>query len=170
MIAGIGITGTGNVGIYNSSYIPQSYPQINTGEGNDTITGIGDFINEGSINTGNGNDSIFSYEGLSNYNYFTASTIDTGNGNDTITSFGTIFNNGEINTGNGNDSIIVYGGVGADFEGGGNVFLGDGKDYLKGFGSGNFYGGTGKDRLELTAGIYTVGISERSTSPRIALS
>jgi hypothetical protein len=39
------------------------------------------------------------------------------------------------------------------------VFLGDGKDYLKGFGSGDFNGGTGKDTLELTPGIYTVGIS-----------
>ena len=131
-ITGIGITGTGNVGIYNSNY-GQSYPQINTGEGNDTITGIGGFINEGNINTGNGND--------------------------TITSFGTIFNNGYINTGNGNDSLIADGGVGEDFEGYGRVLLGDGKDYLKGFGSGDFNGGIGKDTLELTPGIYTIGIS-----------
>jgi hypothetical protein len=157
-ITGIGITGTGNVGIYNSNY-GQSYPQINTGEGNDTITGIGGFINEGNINTGNGNDSIFAYGRLSNNNSFTASTIDTGNGNDTITSFGTIFNNGYINTGNGNDSLIADGGVGEDFEGYGRVLLGDGKDYLKGFGSGDFNGGIGKDTLELTPGIYTIGIS-----------
>ncbi len=159
IITGIGITGTGNVGIYNSNYVPQSYPQINTGEGNDIITGIGDFINEGGINTGNGNDSIFSYGSLSNSNSFTASTIDTGNGNDTITSFGTIFNNGYINTGNDNDSIIADGGVREDFEGYGSVLLGDGKDYLKGFGSGDFNGGTGKDTLELTSGSYTIGIS-----------
>jgi hypothetical protein len=39
------------------------------------------------------------------------------------------------------------------------VFLENGKDYLKGFGSGNFNGGNGQDTLELTSGSYTVGIS-----------
>jgi archaellum component FlaF (FlaF/FlaG flagellin family) len=39
------------------------------------------------------------------------------------------------------------------------VFLENGKDYLKGFGSGIFNGGNGKDALELTSGSYTVGIS-----------
>ncbi len=159
IITGIGIADTGNVGIYNSNYLRESYPQINTGEGNDIITGIGGFINEGGINTGNGNDSIFAYGGLSNNNSFTASSINTGNGNDTITSFGRISNTGFINTGNGNDSLIAYGGAREDFYGSGWVLLGDGKDYLKGFGSGNFNGGTGKDALELTPGIYTVGIS-----------
>jgi hypothetical protein len=38
------------------------------------------------------------------------------------------------------------------------VFLGEGEDYLKGFGSGDFYGGNGFDTLELTPGNYTVGI------------
>jgi hypothetical protein len=38
------------------------------------------------------------------------------------------------------------------------VFLGEGEDYLKGFGSGDFYGGNGNDTLELTPGTYTVGI------------
>ena len=83
--------------------------------------------------------------------------IDTGDGNDVITanSLG-INNDGTINTGNGNDSII------AAFLSSnllGRVFLGDGKDYLKGFGSGNFNGGNGKDTLELTPGSYVVGIS-----------
>jgi hypothetical protein len=35
-------------------------------------------------------------------------------------------------------------------------FLGEGEDYIKGFGSGDFYGGNGKDTLELTPGSYTV--------------
>jgi hypothetical protein len=39
------------------------------------------------------------------------------------------------------------------------VFLGNGKDYLKGFGSGNFNGGNGNDTLELTSGSYSVAIS-----------
>jgi hypothetical protein len=45
----------------------------------------------------------------------------------------------------------------------GNLFLGNGKDYLKSFGDGNFYGGNGNDILELTPGSYTVGISDTST-------
>jgi hypothetical protein len=57
--------------------------------------------------------------------------------------------------GNGKDSLIAEGG----FEGSGNVFLENGKDYLKGFGSGNFDGGNGQDTLELTSGSYTIGIS-----------
>jgi DNA gyrase/topoisomerase IV subunit B len=36
------------------------------------------------------------------------------------------------------------------------VLLGEGKDYLKGFGGGNFNGGNDKDALELTSGSYTV--------------
>jgi hypothetical protein len=38
------------------------------------------------------------------------------------------------------------------------VFLGNGEDYLKAFGSGDFYGGNDEDTLELTSGTYTVGI------------
>ena len=38
------------------------------------------------------------------------------------------------------------------------MFLGEGEDYIKGFGSGDFYGGNGFDTLELTPGSYTVGI------------
>jgi hypothetical protein len=56
--------------------------------------------------------------------------------------------------GNGKDSLIAEGG----FEGSGNVFLGNGKDHLKGFGSGNFNGGNAQDALGLTSGSYTVGI------------
>jgi len=39
------------------------------------------------------------------------------------------------------------------------VFLGNGQDYLKGFGSGIFNGGNGQDALKLTSGSYTVGRS-----------
>jgi hypothetical protein len=39
------------------------------------------------------------------------------------------------------------------------VFLGNGQDYLKGFGNGNFNGGNGQDTLELTSGSYTIEIS-----------
>jgi hypothetical protein len=108
------------------------------------------------MDTGAGNDEITGTNaygwGISTY---FGSTIDTGEGNDTITGTGItgIYNNGIITTGNGKDSIIAEGG----FTGTGSVFLGDGEDYLKGFGSGEFSGGNGNDTLELTSGTYTVG-------------
>ncbi len=46
------------------------------------------------------------------------------------------------------------------------MFLGEDEDYIKGFGSGDFYGGSGNDTLELTPGTYTVGIwGEKGESP-----
>jgi len=88
-------------------------------------------------------------------------TIDTGDGNDIIRITGTAAygygNSGKgiINTGNGADSIIIDG----RFNDMGNVFLGNGKDYFKGFGKGNFHGGNGQDTLELVSGSYSIEIS-----------
>jgi hypothetical protein len=176
-------TGDGNDKITGNStkfgFALANFGFMDTGDGNDMITGsnideadgILDNVGTGLLNggefdgfmyTGDGNDTITGIStakngiGLSNSNTY---TIDTGNGNDIIigtadTGVG-ILNEGTINTGNGNDSIIAEGG----FNGIGNVFLGNGKDYLKGFGSGNFNGGNGKDTLELISGSYTVGIS-----------
>jgi hypothetical protein len=162
------ITGIGMAGLQNN------YATITTDNGNDIITGAGTsdrgILNlsfttkgilriRGVINTGDGNDVITGTSrdnnGIDNQNRF--SIIDTGDGNDVITGIGSIgiYNDGTINTGNGEDSIITDGG----FDGTGSVFLENGKDYLKGFGSGNFNGGNGKDTLELTSGSYTVGIS-----------
>jgi hypothetical protein len=106
---------------------------------------------------GEGNDSIIADTDFSNPAIENFNIIETGDGNDTITSDGLIYNEGMINTGNGDDSIIVDGG----FESGpaGGVFLGDGEDYIKGFGGGGFYGGNGQDTLELTPGSYTVRVS-----------
>jgi hypothetical protein len=120
---------------------------LDTGDGNDIITGISTEGIYGISNTSRGNPS----------DVFPTSIIDTGEGDDIITGIGSIgiYNEGTINTGNGQDSIIADGG----FDGAGNVFLGNGKDYLKGFGSGNFDGGNGQDILELTSGSYTIGIS-----------
>jgi len=138
--------------------------RVDTGEGDDIITGTGSdygIHNLTKVNTGNGADSIISQGTLLNYgevflgdgnDSITANTV---NSDDIITSAGIINNQGVINTGNGADSIIVDGG----FNGTGSVFLGEGEDYIKGFGSGNFNGGNGKDTLELTSGSYTVGIS-----------
>jgi hypothetical protein len=160
------ITGTntsgGGYGIFNGPGNQQDSGTIDTGDGNDIITGIAAFgiFNTGIINTGNGADSISCDASLNDstgYGFYNANTINTGDGNDIITEISghSIFNLGIINTGNNADSLIADGG----FEGIGSVLLGKGKDYLKGFGSGNFNGGNGKDTLELTSGSYTVRIS-----------
>jgi hypothetical protein len=128
----------------------QNFNFIGTGDGNDIITS-GDFIyNEGVIDTGNGDDSIIVDGGI----------------NDTGYGYSIHNNGGVINTGNGNDSIIAN----KDFESAPNSsgawFLGEGDDYIKGYGSGDFYGGNGNDTLELTPGTYTVGIwGEAGESP-----
>jgi hypothetical protein len=181
------ITGTGS----NYDGIRSDY--IDTGNGDDIITGTGSQggIRSDYINTGNGDDTISgtgSQRGIENFN-----TIETGEGNDIITSTGVIYNEGVINTGDDNDSIIVdatgseygiYNNGGAIITGNGNDsiianegfesapnssgawFLGEGDDYIKGYGSGDFYGGNGNDTLELTPGTYTVGIwGEGGESP-----
>ncbi|MGL5135134.1 MAG: hypothetical protein ACRC78_21590, partial [Planktothrix sp.] len=140
---------------------------INTGAGGDTITATGGdtgIVNGGTINTGDGSDIITGTAtgGSGIGGIFNNNDINTGNGNDIITGTGStgIYNDGTIDTGNGNDSIIANGG----FNGIGNIFLGGKKDYLKGFGNGNFYGGDSKDTLELTSGTYTIGISGTTVS------
>lgn len=163
-----------NYGIYNSG-------NIDTGEGNDTITGsntsnrgngIG-FIgldsqgnifiynpdnigiyNGGNINTGGGNDSI-----ISQGKFINSGNVFLEDGNDTITSYGVIYNSDTIDTGDGNDSIIANLGFESGYNSSGSVFLKEGEDYLNGFGNGNFNGGDGEDTLELTPGSYIVGRS-----------
>jgi hypothetical protein len=149
IIIGTNTTGTG-MGIINSQYsfvdVSISNPSLETDNGNDIITGMG-------------------FVGIEN-----SSTINTGNGDDIITGIGTrwgIQNSGTINTGNGNDSIITEGGFFSRFSESntvGSTFLGNGKDYLKGFGRGNFNGGKGKDTLELTSGTYTIEILETTVN------
>ncbi|MEG3920640.1 MULTISPECIES: hypothetical protein [unclassified Microcoleus] len=155
------ITGIGRSGINNFM------ATFNTGDGNDIITGTTNELygwgirNSGSMDTGNGNDVITGTNiiggGVGIWNE-EGGNIDTGDGNDIITAISQagLYNFGSINTGNGTDSIILEG-----YNQIGSVFLGDGKDYFKGFGSGVLNGGNGKDILELTSGSrsYTVGIS-----------
>jgi hypothetical protein len=150
--------GEGNDSITTSSLAEVDLPNralenfnvIETGDGDDTITTTGVIYNEGVINTGKGNDSIIVNGGVE------------GNG---ITY--SIYNNdGSINTGDGNDSLIANGGFQSGLNNSGSVFLGEGEDYIKGFGSGDFYGGNSNDTLELTPGTYTVGIwGEGGESP-----
>jgi len=177
------------------SYISVNGGTINTGSGNDSIILQGGLHNSGGVFLGDGNDSLAltASKVFPNYALDNSNTIDTGDGDDIITSIGVIYNEGVIETGNGDDSIIVnstgtgYGiynnggainmGDGNDsiianegFESGPNSsgawFLGEGDDYIKGYGSGDFYGGNGNDTLELTPGTYTVGIwGEAGESP-----
>jgi hypothetical protein len=136
--------GDGNDWIYtnrSSSLLPpdrvlENLNFIDTGDGNDRITGS-TIYNQGVINTGNGNDYI---EGVDI----------TGVG------YGIYNNGGAINMGDGNDSIIASQGFGSGENSSGAWFLGEGDDYIKGFGSGDFYGGNGNDTLQLTPGIYTL--------------
>jgi hypothetical protein len=67
-------------------------------------------------------------------------------------------NGGTINRGDGNDSIIANKGFDLGPNSSGAWFLGEGEDYIKGLGSGDFYGGNGNDTLEVTPESYTVGI------------
>jgi hypothetical protein len=138
--------GHGNDSITSTSYYQhalENYNFLETGEGNDIITITGVIYNEGIINTGDGADSIIVDGGF-----------------DEITgSYYSIYNNrGSINTGDGNDSIITTAGFESGPNSSGAWFLGEGEDYIKGYGSGDFYGGNGFDTLELTPGTYAVGI------------
>jgi len=125
----------------------ENFNTIETGDGDDIITSTGVIYNEGVINTGDGNDYI---EG-----------VDIAG-----TGYGIYNNGGAIITGNGNDSIIANEGFESGPNSSGAWFLGEGDDYIKGFGNGDFYGGNGNDTLELTPGTYTVGIwGEAGESP-----
>lgn len=118
---------------------------IDTGAGNDAITGNGGgdentnigIYSEGTINTGAGNDAI---------------TGSVGGDGDGIFNIG-IFNNGTINTGAGNDTVDALQG---GFGGNGTINLGAGKDTLKGFGTGTFNGGDGTDRILFGEGVYEI--------------
>jgi hypothetical protein len=138
--------GDGNDSIITAIDFPthslSNYNAIETGDGNDIITSNGIIYNEGVIETGNGDDSIIVDGGVE------------GNG----TRYGIYNNGGAINMGDGNDSIIANEGFESTENSSGAWFLGEGDDYIKGYGSGDFYGGNGNDTLELTPGTYTVGI------------
>jgi hypothetical protein len=129
----------------------ENFGFIGTGDGNDIITSTGIIYNEGFIETGNGDDSIIA-----------DGAFDLISG----TTYGIYNNGGAINMGDGNDSIISNEGFRSAPNSSGAWFLGEGEDYIKGYGSGDFYGGNGNDTLELTPGTYTVGIwGEGGESP-----
>jgi len=175
------------------SIITDSGSILDTGNGEDSISFTESFINRGRVFLGDGNDMISQSRAFApnfeNFNFigtgdgddkifanviYNEGVINTGNGNDSIivseashTGGGNIYNNGgSIDTGDGNDSIIAEGGFQSGPNSSGAWFLGEGEDYINGFGSGDFYGGNGNDTLELTPGTYTVGIwGEAGESP-----
>jgi len=139
-----------NSNLRNRNRALENFNFIDTGDGEDIITSTGFIYNQGVIETGNGNDSIIvngSVEGLG-------------------IRYGIYNNGGAINMGDGNDIIIANEGFESGPNSSGAWFLGEGEDYIKGYGSGDFYGGNGNDTLELTPGTYTVGIwGEGGESP-----
>jgi hypothetical protein len=153
---------------YVGIYI-RSKGTINTGIGNDAITGIGrdesgnygdGIANYGTINTGEGDDSIKATGSGGDYGMVNnkRGKIIMGAGNDYIevTSdriFGSLLNDGTIDTGAGKDIVDALKG---GFTGDGKTYLGSGNDTLKGFGTGSFYGGTGKDKILFSEGSYTI--------------
>jgi len=146
--------GEGNDSIIADQYFSgrdlENFNFIGTGDGNDIITSPDAIYNEGVIETGNGDDSIIVDGGVNG----------TGEG------YGIYNNGGAINMGDGNDFISANDGFESAENSSGAWFLGEGEDYIKGFGSGDFYGGNGNDTLELTPGTYTVGIwGEAGESP-----
>jgi hypothetical protein len=146
------LLGYGNDSIVANAYYERALDNkntIETGDGNDTITITGVIYNEGVINTGDGDDSII---------------VDGGFDEITGATYGIYNNGGTIITGNGNDSIIANENFKSGPNSSGAWFLGEGEDYIKGFGSGDFYGGNGNDTLELTPGSYTVGIWDTSAT------
>jgi hypothetical protein len=152
-IYNLGSIETGNDADYISTYTTVGWSE-------NRPTYYGSLDNYGTVSLGDGNNVLdamvdVTYEPIKPaiYNF---GTIQAGIGDDTITSNTGIYNDGFINTGNGNDVLITYGNRG--FDGSGNVFLGYGEDYLKGFGSGYYYGGNDQDSLHLTPGYYTIGV------------
>ena len=136
---------------------------INTGDGNNSITGAANgtgISNKGTINTGDGNNSITgageAILGISNTN---SGTINTGGGDDSITGIvtglygvGGISNSGTINTGGGNDGIIGIGGMFDGIFNIGTINTGDGDDFITGinydiYNNGIIYTGNGNDSI-----------------------
>ena len=133
---------------YSYSLVLWNLGLINTGQGNDTITGLTPGSGAGIYNDYKqkiymeyGNDTIIGASG---------NLLMNGLAND---KFVGIHNNGLIDTGFGND--VVDGSQGG-FDGDGTTYLGPGNDTLKGFGTGLFYGDSGSDKLILGNGRYSI--------------
>ena len=84
--------------------------------------------------------------------------IDMGISNDEIIGIGRrdgIFNDGTIDMDDGNDLVDASRG---GFAGNGRIFLGKGRDTIKGYGEQKVDGGAGRDKLLLDEGFYNISI------------
>jgi hypothetical protein len=128
------LTGSGDDTISGNAYTTLVFPEQSSSNG---------ISNQGSVDTGAGNDVI------------TGNATVTGVTDipDRITAYG-IYGSGTINTGIGNDQVIVTSTINDNQQkinlgGGITIDLGDGNDYLAGFGTATVNGGYGKDILDL---------------------
>ena len=153
--------------------VPPAPATIDLGDGNDTVTGIGE--SEGGFQAGgiglffselisnSGNNAI---QGKGIGGDVTAgilvdgfSRIKLGNGSDSLTGSASggfflnagISNDGRIQLGKGSDLIDAS--IGG-FAGSGETQLGGGDDEIRGFGTGQFFGGGGTDTISLGEGVY----------------
>lgn len=132
---------------------------IDCGSGNDLLVGTGSSFGidmaASTIQGGMGFDTIQGFGGEIGI-YMNGGLIDLGTGNDVLTASGSIcalVNHGLISCGLGMDTVdALIGGI----QGTGVIDLGADADTLKGFGTGNFIGGTGLDKLLLPDGVYAL--------------
>ena len=156
------IAGSGNDSISGlskgfSGYGLSSSGLIDTGDGDDTITGESNgskdvfsggsaISNTGTIETGIGNDSITT-SGIWSYGFLSFGMTKTGSGNDSITSTVTGYHSairnanssqslGVIDTGSGSDSITASSN-GTAIDNDGSITTGDGNDSITGFSTGS---------------------------------
>ena len=157
-----GIYNTGNINMGRGSNNIEGTAISNSG--NNDVYGI---ANEGTIKLGGADDSItgkannFNNKRTYGISITSQGILKSGDGNDTITGKATsdayneqkfgIFNNGKLLTGSGEDVVDALTG---GFGGNGTTNLGNDNDTLMGFGSGNFRGGSGEDKILLGEGMY----------------
>jgi hypothetical protein len=169
-------------GIYEAVGISNN-GTINTGTGNDRITGtasvvdeegLGGYgiINNGTINTGAGNDRITGTGDYDGYGIINDGIINTGAGNDRITgTMKSILNKGTINTSTGNDTILDIFNTSK-----GTINTGSGNDIITAtaefiavqpngiINNGTINTGVGDDTISFSAGEFTyTGINNSGT-------
>jgi hypothetical protein len=137
---------------------------INGDRGDDAIIGSG---STGILNSkaclvlgASGKDSIQGFGGTIGIN--NSGLINTGSEADRISARGStaaIANNGLIQTGTGED---VIDGLNGGFTGTGTTAMGQGRDLLIGFGTGQFFGDAGLDTLRLPEGTYSIDAAQGS--------
>lgn len=158
--------------IWFESDVPPGLATIDLGDGNDTVTGIGESVGGfqavgiglqfSKLISNSGNNAI---QGAGFGGVVTAgivvdafSHIKLGDGSDSLTGSAVL---GFFNAGIQNDGLIQLG-RGSDlidasiggFAGLGETQLGGGDDEIRGFGTGQFFGGGGTDTISLGEGIY----------------